>query len=378
MKRENQVLATTAIDRRGERIPERELVSMYEKFAVPMPLHYGHDTIKPPVGRLVSKSLAVGIYGQAVIDGRLADSEKHPGIPSILFIKSGGVPQEQALSHDDIIGIYQRMGTPAVPDVNCTVVIGGQTHAVAKILAIVGDIEVFDERNLKGMKGLSIGFFQGARVRPLPCPGSDGKKNAEGKRVARVVIPLEVDMTVSANPILFDEQQIEQVLAFSRPGFLIAVKPKHEKAWNEFPWIIVFSFFAAQYLTGFLGELGRGHASKIGSWFRRLLDSHQAKADEEIRAQFITPLEGEGVSLRLSIAVGAGKISEFSRAYDERKIVEEIERQTSRKIADLKEVSVSYLGGRVYRLEYAITCSGDLIKPPETEAEKRDECNRAG
>ena len=369
----NQVLITTAIDRGGERISERGLVSMYGRFSVPMWLRHEHDTIKSPVGRLVSKSLAVGVYGRAVVDGRLADNEKHPGIPSILVMKSGGVPQEQAFSHEEIIGIYQRMDAPAMPDVNRTVVNDGQTYAMAKILAIVGDIEVFDERNLKEMKGLSIGFSQEARVRPLPYPGSDGKKNAEGKRVVRVVVPLEVDMTVSANPILFDEQQIEQVLEFSRPGFLIAVRPKHEKAWNKFPWIIVLSFAAAQYLTGFLGELGRGHASEIGNWFSRLLASHQDKADDEIRCQLITPLKGESASLRLSIAVGAGKMPEFSRAYDERKVVEEVERQTSRKISDLEEVSVSYLGGGTYRLEYATTRSGDLIQPPETETKKRDE-----
>ena len=363
MKIENQILATSGIDRKGGRIPEDGIVAMYAQTLIPQFLRREHDTIAPPIGRLLSKSLCVAVYQHAVVDGKLdLECYKRP----IVVCRSGEIQDGKKITEEEVLDTYRRLDLPPLPDPSTASL--EKPWVESKILAIAGNIEIFDEesvRKMGGMAGMSPGFTQPMKLRAFCFPSSAGEVDKNGRRSFQVVVPYEPHMFVNANPELFDIKQIAQVLEFSRLDFVIGVQPLCQNALKGFPWIIAFVFVSSQYFSGFLGELGRKHADGLSDWLEQLIASHKPKADEEIRFQFVMPLEIDDPSFSLKIAVGSGKISEFSRAYDEQKIIGEIERQSSHKVADIKEVSVSYLGGDTYRLEYAITRSDELIKPLE-------------
>ena len=359
MKIQTHTVTSTQVDQTGDRISENEILKLYKQTPIPCFVKKNHDIIAPPIARLVSKSIGIGVCGYTMTDGKLIPT---PG-SNFIIARSGNVPDCKEFTEEEILDTYQRLHLPPLPD--SSRVFGEPPRTMSKILAILGEFEILDEEKITDMRGVSIGFTKGAYLKTFCFPGSDDGKKAGSGQGVRAVTPIEPHITINASPELFDIKQIKQVLKFSRLDFVIEVNLLHQKALKDFPWIIAFAFVSSQYFSGFLGELGRNHADGLSGWLEQLIASHKSKADEEIRFQFVMPLEIGDPSFSLQIAVGSGKISEFSRAYDEQKIIGEIERQSSHKVADIQEVSVSYLGGDTYRLEYAITRSGELIKSLE-------------
>ena len=336
MKLEKQILTGTGIDKTGDHISAKELVSLYHQIPIPLFMMGEHDTISAPAARLFSKSLAIGIRGDAVSGGVLVEGEGNS--PFAVVAYSGDDSNGGEFTEDEILNLYERLCLPSLPNVATASDI--HPWAMSKVLVIVGSVEVLDAEKMKGTGGFSIGFSRSVTTPHAAKP----------------------HVKIAANPELFDVADLEGVFKFSRQDFRIGVSPFHQKAMNKFPWIIGIAFVASSYFSSFLGELGRGHAESVGNWLSQLLAKYEPKADGEIKCQFSMPLEIGNPPLRLKIAVGAENVFQFP--YDERKVIGEIERQSARKIADIQEVSVSYLGKDVYRLEYAITRSGELIKPP--------------
>ena len=358
MKIENQIMATSGVDRKGERIPEDGIVALYKKMEIPQWLMLEHNTIAPPIGRILSKSLCIAICEHAVVDGKL-DPERYKS-PTVVC-RSGEIQDGKKVTEEDILDFYCRLDLPSLPDPSTASL--EKPWVESKILAIAGDIEMFDEERAKGVGGMSIGYRQTVKVVDFSSPTSDGKVDKYGRQIFNVIASCDPHMVVSANPELFDIDQIDEVLDYSQMDFMIGVSPKHEKSFEEFPWIITIAFMASTYLSAFVGEIGRRHARGLGDWVRRIHANHESKAKGAIKWQLTTPLDIGDISIKLKIAIDAGQMSEFS--WDEQKIIEEIERQTSCKITDILEVSISYLGEGAYRLEYAISRSGELIKLPE-------------
>ena len=342
MKKSSAILTTTTIDKIGDRISEEGIVEMYGKMLIPQLVMKEHNTVEPPTARLVSKWLAIGISVDVCGKEKFNQLLPNGGI----IARSSNASNGGKFTDKEIIDLYRRLALPSTPNFR-GLPIG--SLVMSKYLAIGGELEILDDERSEGIRGMSISFSSRTTVKHGRNP----------------------HLTISANPLLFDIKDVESALKFSKPEFQIGVSPRQQKSAENFPWIIVLSFVAYPYFQAFLSEIGKTHGKGITDWLGNFIRKYRSKATDagkKLTFQLTMPVKIDDADINLALAIDSNEIT--SIRFDKAKIIEEIERQSGRKICDIQHASVSYLGEGVYRLEYAVDRNTQVITPTSASLDK--------